>query len=159
MTTPHNPFGGDNSNPENSDTTPYGAGSGDANPFGATSGGYEAQGAENAGYGSFPSDANYTQPLGGTRPETYMPWSIINTILTVCNCCIPIGAVAIYFSWQVGKKFQDGDVAGAQEASKTAKTLNMVFSIIVALLILFNILNYFFHWIPMADFQRSLETK
>lgn len=156
MTTPHNPFGNDGSTPDNS--SPYGGDQGNAQPFGATGnestpyggtqGGYQ-EGAN--GFGSYPADGNFAAQNGGLRPENYLPWSIINTVLSICTCCIPIGAVAIFFSLAVNSKFQKGDVAGAQSASKTAKTVNIVFSVIIGVLLLFQILNYFFNWIPLND--------
>ena len=61
-------------------------------------------------------------PEGITRPKDYLVW----TILTTIGCCLPIGAIGIYFSVQVGTKWDRGDIAGAQESSRTARTLAIV---------------------------------
>ena len=60
----------------------------------------------------------------GTVPN-YLAWSIIATVLSLCLCCvvgtIP-GIVAIVFSAKVNTLLGQGDLAGAQRASNTAKT-------------------------------------
>ena len=59
------------------------------------------------------------------RPvPTYMAWSIVVTIVSLCVCCvigtIP-GIVAIVFSSKVNGALDRGDYAGAQQASNNAK--------------------------------------
>lgn len=56
------------------------------------------------------------------KPANYLVWSIVATVL----CCLPIGAVGIYHSIQVDKRWSTGDYAGAARASKTARTLLIV---------------------------------
>lgn len=60
----------------------------------------------------------------GTVPN-YLAWSIVATVLSLCLCCIigtiP-GIVAIVFSAKVNTLLGQGDLAGAQRASSTAKT-------------------------------------
>lgn len=60
----------------------------------------------------------------GTVPN-YLAWSIIVTVLSLCLCCIVgtiPGIVAIVFSAKVNTLLGQGDLAGAQRASNTAKT-------------------------------------
>lgn len=59
------------------------------------------------------------------RPvPTYLAWSIVATVLSLCLCCIigtiP-GIVAIVFSTQVNSAFNRGDYAAAQRASSNAR--------------------------------------
>ncbi|UNK41989.1 CD225/dispanin family protein [Luteimonas sp. S4-F44] len=76
-----------------------------------------------------PYDAPGT-PLPGTpiAPGTvpnHLAWSIIATVLSLCLCCIVgtiPGIVAIVFSAKVNTLLGQGDLAGAQRASNTAKT-------------------------------------
>ena len=59
----------------------------------------------------------------GTVPN-YLAWAIIATVLSLCLCCvigtIP-GIVAIVFAAKVNTLLGQGDLAGAQRASNTAK--------------------------------------
>jgi formate hydrogenlyase subunit 3/multisubunit Na+/H+ antiporter MnhD subunit len=55
---------------------------------------------------------------GNTNIKSYMVWSVLVTFA----CCLPLGAVAIYYSSQVNSRFNAGDIAGAEKASKNAKT-------------------------------------
>ena len=50
--------------------------------------------------------------------ENYLVPSIIVTIL----CCWPAGIPAIIYASQVNTKLSQGDIAGAQQSSKNAKT-------------------------------------
>ncbi len=65
-------------------------------------------------------------PVGESRQPvpTYMAWSIVVTIVSLCVCCvigtIP-GIVAIVFSSKVNGALDRGDYAAAQEASRNAK--------------------------------------
>jgi hypothetical protein len=43
-------------------------------------------------------------------------------ILATVFCCLPTGIVSIIYAAQVNGKLQAGDYAGAQEASRNAKT-------------------------------------
>lgn len=51
-----------------------------------------------------------------------LPNYLVQAILTTIFCCQPFGIVAIVFAAQVNSKLTAGDVAGAQQASKNAKT-------------------------------------
>ena len=62
----------------------------------------------------------YGQPPMQQGPviENYLVPSILVTVL----CCLPFGIPAIVYASQVQEKLQRGDVAGAQQSSKNAKT-------------------------------------
>ena len=67
------------------------------------------------------SGAPYPAP-----PQNYLVWAILSTI-----CCSPIfGIVSIVFASQVNSKFRAGDVAGAMEASRKAKTWAIVAAVV-----------------------------
>ena len=75
------------------------------------------------GYGPPPPGQpppGYGPPPMGPRPEVpnYLVWSILTTLF----CCLPFGIVAIIYAAQVNTKLAVGDVPGAMEASKNAKT-------------------------------------
>ena len=53
----------------------------------------------------------------GTTVPNYLVFSILATVL----CCIPAGIPAIVYSAQVNSKLLQGDLAGAQAASRNAK--------------------------------------
>ena len=50
-----------------------------------------------------------------------IPNYLIQSILVTLCCCMPFGVVAIIFAAQVSTKLAAGDLAGAQQASNTAK--------------------------------------
>jgi len=56
-------------------------------------------------------------PTPGTI-KNYLAQSIL---VTLC-CCLPFGIVALVFSAQVNSKLAAGDVAGAEAASRSART-------------------------------------
>jgi hypothetical protein len=53
-----------------------------------------------------------------TPPPNYLAWAIVTTIL----CCLPFGIVSIIYAAQVNSKWSVGDVSGALQSSKNAKT-------------------------------------
>lgn len=63
-------------------------------------------------------------------PNSHMALAIVGTILGLCPtlCCINaiVGGIAIYFASQVKKKFETGNYAEAESASKNAKILAYV---------------------------------
>ncbi len=61
-------------------------------------------------------------PLAGNQPRPDVPTYLVPAILSTIFCCIPFGIVAIIFAGQVSTKLNAGDVAGAQKASKNART-------------------------------------
>lgn len=57
------------------------------------------------------------QPPTSEPPSNNLVWAILTTIF----CCLPLGVVSIVFAAQVNSKWQAGDYAGAQDASRKAK--------------------------------------
>ena len=57
-------------------------------------------------------------PPGAPAVENYLVFAILATVF----CCIPTGIVSIIYAAQVNGKLLAGDYAGAQEASRNAKT-------------------------------------
>ncbi|WP_307875044.1 CD225/dispanin family protein [Frankia nepalensis] len=74
------------------------------------------------GYGNLPpfpgGPGSNVPPPGGAPIPNYLWQSIVVTIL----CCIPAGIVAIVNSTRVQSRQQMGDIQGALDASKKAKT-------------------------------------
>ena len=58
----------------------------------------------------------------GAPPSNYL----VPAILVTLFCCLPAGIVAIIFATQVNSKYAAGDIQGAMNASKNAKTWTMV---------------------------------
>ena len=77
---------------------------------------------------------------GGQPPPNYL----VPAILTTIFCCLPLGVVSIIFSTQVNNKYQAGDIAGAQEASRKAKMFVMIAAglgaVVIVLIIIVNVL-------------------
>jgi hypothetical protein len=61
------------------------------------------------------NEQNY-QPTG-TPPSNYLVFAILTTIF----CCQILGIVSIVFAAQVNSRWNSGDIAGANDASKNAK--------------------------------------
>ncbi|XP_029923059.1 dispanin subfamily A member 2b-like [Myripristis murdjan] len=53
---------------------------------------------------------------------SYLGWSIFNTLC----CCLPLGIAAIVCSCRAQNANTMGETATAEEASRTAKTLNII---------------------------------
>ena len=76
---------------------------------------------QGGGYGGPPP---YGQPYygggvpSGPPPPNHLVWAILSTLF----CCLPLGVVSIVFAAQVNGKWNSGDVAGARDASKKART-------------------------------------
>jgi predicted secreted protein len=68
----------------------------------------------------------------GSPPPNNLVWAILSTLF----CCLPLGVVSIIFAAQVNGKWQAGDVAGAQEASRKARQFAM-WSTIAGLVVAF----------------------
>lgn len=66
---------------------------------------------------------------GGTPPIRPKNW-LVESILVTIFCCLPFGIAGIVFASQVNSKYDVGDYAGAEKASKQAKTWTLVSFII-----------------------------
>ncbi|MGE0732611.1 MAG: CD225/dispanin family protein [Acidimicrobiia bacterium] len=92
------------------------------NPWGPPSvspdtGGYWPQ----PGYGPTP----YARPAG-PKPDNYLVWSILATIL----CCWPFGIPAIVNAAGVDAAWNRGDVAEAQRKSEAAKKWTIIAAVL-----------------------------
>lgn len=58
----------------------------------------------------------YQQPQG-VKPKTWLVESILSTLF----CCLPAGIAGIVFASKVDTLWAQGDIAGAEKASKDAK--------------------------------------
>lgn len=74
----------------------------------------------------------------GVRPKNYLVQAILVTIF----CCLPLGVVGIVFATQVNSKYDAGDYAGAEKASKQAKQF-MLWGLILGLVIYVAYLAFF----------------
>lgn len=82
---------------------------------------------------------NTVNPAGSI--PNHLAWSIIATVLATCLCCPLglVGIVAIVFSSKVNNLLAQGDIAGAQRASNTAKTWCWVTTALAIIGLLINI--------------------
>ena len=87
----------------------------------------------------------------------HLAWAIVSTVLATCLCCPVglIGIVAIVFSSKVNTLLSQGDIAGAQRASATAKTWCWVATALAIIGLLLNI--YFYSTGGMAQYQQIFE--
>lgn len=58
------------------------------------------------------------QPPVGSRPDNFLVWSILATVL----CCMPFGIPAIVNSAKVDRLWGEGDYQGAKDAARRART-------------------------------------
>ncbi len=68
------------------------------------------------GYGGGPAYQQTTMPAGG------VPSYLAQAILVTLFCCLPFGIVSIVYAAQVNGKLSGGDIEGAIDSSKKAKT-------------------------------------
>jgi hypothetical protein len=66
---------------------------------------------------------NWTPPPAGGSAT--VPNNMVLAIISIF-CCWPLAIPAIIFASQVNQKIAAGDVAGAQDASKKAKTFSYI---------------------------------
>ena len=59
---------------------------------------------------------------GVPRERGEIPNYLVHAILVTLFCCLPLGIPAIVFAAQVNAKAEAGDIEGAWEASRKAKT-------------------------------------
>lgn len=100
--------------PEDPPSGPYGS-----PPPPPPGGGY---GAPPQGPYSGPPPGPYGPPPGAGGPMGPPPNYLVWAILTTVFCCLPLGIVSIVFATQVQSKWSQGDVAGAEDASRKARS-------------------------------------
>jgi uncharacterized membrane protein len=73
---------------------------------------------------------NYPPPPGGFQPPgpfgTPIPNYLWQSIVVTILCCLPTGIAAIVFATRVDKLATAGDIQGALDASKKARTWTIV---------------------------------
>ena len=89
-------------------------------------------------YSDYNTEATQNQSIEApqSRPKNYLVWSILVTIL----CFWPLGIPAIIYSIKVDKQWNEGDRAGAYDASKNARKFcvaSMVMGIIIFMVFFF----------------------
>ena len=98
-------------------------------------------------------------PVSGTAGNipNHLAWSIVSTVLATCLCCPLglVGIVAIVFSNKVNTLLRQGDFAGAQRASATAKTWCWVATALAIVGLLWSI--YMWSTGGMAQYQQMME--
>ena len=65
-------------------------------------------------------------PPPASGPSGNVPNYLVPAIISAI-CCFPLGIISIIFAAQVNGKVTAGDIAGAMDASKKAKTLSYIF--------------------------------
>jgi Interferon-induced transmembrane protein len=84
---------------------------------------------------SGPTRPQPNQPVyPDARPNAYWPLSVISFLLS----CV-VGGIAMFFSYQVGEKMKNGDVAGAAQASRMAQIISIV-GIVIGVIVLLSTL-------------------
>jgi hypothetical protein len=87
-------------------------------------------------------DYNYQENTFVPQPNDYKVWSIVNLVISILFCCSCTGIVSLVLSIIALMKSNDvnkynmmgeSSVILAQDASKTAKTLNIISSILLAI--------------------------
>ena len=88
-------------------------------------------------------------PNTAGQPNDYKTWSIINLVVSILFCCsctglisLVLSIIALVKSNDVSKYMMAGETGlmQAQEASKTAKTLNLISSILLGIGFAFSII-------------------
>lgn len=86
-----------------------------------------------AGKGAAPAAApraNYAAPAN----NVVVPNHMVGAVLTTLFCCLIGGIIAIVYASQVNTKLAQGDIAGAQAASRTANgwiIANVIFGLVI----------------------------
>ena len=77
--------------------------------------------------------ANYATPAS----NVVVPNHMVGAVLTALFCCLIGGIIAIVYASQVNTKLAQGDIAGAQAASRTANgwiIANVIFGLVIIVL-------------------------
>lgn len=103
-------------------------------------------------------DYNYHQ-INSQQPKDYKIWSIVNLVVSILFCCsctgiisLVLSIIALVKSNDVSSMLLNGEaqIAQAQEASKLAKTLNIISSILLAIGFISNLVYIFVFY--LSDF-------
>ncbi|MGH8054995.1 MAG: CD225/dispanin family protein [Stenotrophomonas sp.] len=92
-----------------------------------------------------------SQPSGFNGPiPTHLAWSIVVTVLSFLVCCVSCysfpgiitGIVAIVYASKVKSLLNAGDLAGAERASRSAKTWSWVTTGILVLAVIIGAISF-----------------
>ena len=72
------------------------------------------------GYGGYPAGGQ------GPKPDNYLVWAILTTIL----CCLPAGIVSIVYAAKVDGLYNGGQYSQALEASNNAKKWAIISAVV-----------------------------
>jgi len=91
----------------------------------------------------------YAQNMFTEQPKDYKTWSIINLVISIFFCCscsgiisLVLSIIALVKSNEVNKFLLSGETGmlQAQDASKTARTLNLIASILLGIGFVFSMI-------------------
>lgn len=91
-----------------------------------------------------PPNPNYAGGGTGVKPKNWMTEAIIATVAGFVFSCLGgvLGIIAIVNASNVDKKYQQGDMAGAENAAKQAKLFTIIAAVVAALGLLFTMVVY-----------------
>ena len=91
---------------------------------------------------NYGNNQGYGNPQGmpiGDKPNNYLVWAIIVTVLGVCFCLPMItGIISIVFSVKVDSEWKNGNVEAANQASEKAKLFAIISAILIAVIWVLN---------------------
>ncbi|GAA1865062.1 hypothetical protein GCM10009836_51690 [Pseudonocardia ailaonensis] len=85
------------------------------------------------GVPAYPPPTAFAHPAAVTQPKPH--WGLAFVAFLLSGIC---GGVALYFAYQTDRRFDRGDLHGAQEASHLARTwatIGLVVGVIIAALV------------------------
>jgi hypothetical protein len=80
-------------------------------------------------------DPQLTITQSTNKIKSYLIWSIFN--ICCCWCCVCLGCVACYYSSKTNDLKIGGDIQGALNASKKARIINIIATVIGIIIIFF----------------------
>ncbi|MEW5784188.1 MAG: CD225/dispanin family protein [Bacillota bacterium] len=93
--------------------------------------------------------SEYVPPPPPDTTATSVPNYLVFAILVTIFCCLPFGIIAIVFAAQVNSKLAAGDIQGAEQSSKKAKTWCWVALFVgIAWIVIFGIFSLFMGTLP-----------
>jgi len=102
---------------------------GNAQGFGNSQGFNPQQPAPNFGTGNQDFGGAQGAPAGN-KPDTYLVWSILSTILCCSLLSLPFGIISIVNAAKVDSEWNKGNYAEAQKASENAKKFAIITAIV-----------------------------